>query len=255
MKLELREPDQRFKSGTQKAKDITEAWVAASVFCPNCGNSKLNQFPANLPVADFFCANCQDQYELKSQKKAFGQKLANGAYQTKIDRLNSNSSPNLILLNYEPTALKITNVCLVPKRYFVSDIVEKRKPLKSSARRAGWVGSNILIGKVPKSGRIFLVENERIIDRDTVLKQWQKTAFLSNISQSARGWLLEVMNCVEQLNPSGFSLADVYKFEKHLSGIYPENNNVRPKIRQQLQVLRDNGYLEFLGGGEYRLTL
>jgi hypothetical protein len=27
---------------------------------------------------------------------------------------------------------------------------------------------------------------------------------------------------------------------------------VRPKIRQQLQVLRDMGFLEFLGGGRYR---
>lgn len=254
MKLDLREPDHRFTSGTQKAKDITEAWVATSMFCPNCGNSRLNQFPANLPVADFFCTKCQDQFELKSQKKAFGNKLANGAYQTKIDRLNSDNSPNLILLNYEAVALTVRNVCLVPKRFFVANIIEKRKPLKPTARRAGWVGSNILLGKVPKSGRIFLIKNDQIIDRDTVLSQWQKTAFLSNISHSARGWLLEVMNCVEQLNPDGFSLSEVYAFENHLSDLYPGNNNVRPKIRQQLQVLRDNGYLEFMGGGNYRLA-
>jgi hypothetical protein len=29
---------------------------------------------------------------------------------------------------------------------------------------------------------------------------------------------------------------------------------VRDKIRQQLQVLRDLGLVEFLGGGEYRLA-
>jgi hypothetical protein len=29
---------------------------------------------------------------------------------------------------------------------------------------------------------------------------------------------------------------------------------VRDEIRQQLQVLRDVGLLEFLGGGSYRLT-
>ena len=64
MKLDLREPDSRYVSGAQKAKDITEDWVAGAMYCPNCGNSKLNQFPPNLAVADFFCANCQDQYEL-----------------------------------------------------------------------------------------------------------------------------------------------------------------------------------------------
>ncbi len=254
MKLDLREPDRRFTSGTQKAKDITEAWVANSMFCPNCGNSRLNQFPANLPVADFFCTNCQDQFELKSQKKAFGSKLANGAYQKKIERLSSDSSPNLILLNYELDAQLVTNVCLIPKRFFVAEIVEKRKPLKPTARRAGWVGSNILIDKVPKSGRVFLVRNQQIIRKDEVIAQWQKTAFLSDIAQSARGWLLNVMKCVDQLDPLNFSLSEVYAFEKHLSSLYPDNNNVRPKIRQQLQVLRDNGYLEFLGNGAYRLT-
>jgi Dam-replacing HTH domain len=42
-------------------------------------------------------------------------------------------------------------------------------------------------------------------------------------------------------------------FEPRLAALYPGNNNVRPKIRQQLQVLRDRGWLEFLGRGRYRV--
>ena len=61
------------------------------------------------------------------------------------------------------------------------------------------------------------------------------------------------MKCVEQIGRPDFDLDDVYRFERHLSGIYPDNRNVKPKIRQQLQVLRDQGYLEFLGNGHYRL--
>ncbi len=34
---------------------------------------------------------------------------------------------------------------------------------------------------------------------------------------------------------------------------YPNNKNVRPKIRQQLQVLRDLGLIEFEGQGKYTL--
>ena len=45
---------------------------------------------------------------------------------------------------------------------------------------------------------------------------------------------------------------EVYAFEPRLSALCPGNNNVRPKIRQQLQVLRDQGVLEFLGRGNYR---
>ncbi|MFN9928569.1 MAG: hypothetical protein ACK53I_16700 [Phenylobacterium sp.] len=41
--------------------------------------------------------------------------------------------------------------------------------------------------------------------------------------------------------------------EARLQAAYPGNNNVRPKIRQQLQVLRDAGWLIFLGKGAYRL--
>lgn len=36
---------------------------------------------------------------------------------------------------------------------------------------------------------------------------------------------------------------------------YPRNRNVRPKLRQQLQRLRDLGLVEFLGGGNYRKTV
>ena len=36
-----------------------------------------------------------------------------------------------------------------------------------------------------------------------------------------------------------------------LARMHPENRHVRDKIRQQLQVLRDKGFLEFVGRGEY----
>jgi type II restriction enzyme len=50
-----------------------------------------------------------------------------------------------------------------------------------------------------------------------------------------------------------FSLSEVYLKENQLAALHPENHFVRDKIRQQLQVLRDLGLLEFLGAGEYRL--
>jgi hypothetical protein len=86
-----------------------------------------------------------------------------------------------------------------------------------------------------------------------VLAKWQQTLFLRRQSLEARGWVIEVMKVVEAIGRQDFELSDDYAFEARLSAIYPENNHVRDKIRQQLQVLRDNGYLEFLGGGRYRL--
>ena len=51
-----------------------------------------------------------------------------------------------------------------------------------------------------------------------------------------------------------FELADVYAHEEQLAGLHPDKRHVRDRIRQQLQVLRDMGRLEFLGGGRYRPT-
>ena len=62
------------------------------------------------------------------------------------------------------------------------------------------------------------------------------------------------MRCVEGIGRETFGLEDVYAYEARLSAVYPGNANVRPKIRQQLQVLRDQGYIAFVGRGRYRLT-
>ena len=77
--------------------------------------------------------------------------------------------------------------------------------------------------------------------------------FLRDARPSARGWLIEVMKAVESLGRESFTLADAYGLEPRLAALYPANHNVRPKIRQQLQVLRDRGWLEFLGRGRYRV--
>lgn len=177
MKFGFEETQAKFKSASQQARIWTEQWASQWIYCPNCGNSSLEKFPANLPVADFFCRTCNDQFELKSQKKPFGAKVADGAYFTKIDRLASATNPNLILLNYDLRQQAVRHVCVVPKHFFVPDIIEKRSPLASTARRAGWVGSNILLNRIPDAGRIFVVRNSIPIPKDDVVAKWQHTLF------------------------------------------------------------------------------
>jgi len=62
------------------------------------------------------------------------------------------------------------------------------------------------------------------------------------------------MNCIESLEKKEFKLSEIYEFEKDLKILHPENNNIKAKIRQQLQFLRDQGYLKFLEKGSYMLT-
>ena len=156
-------------------------------------------------------------------------------------------------MNYDRQSLAVINLLIVPKHFFVPEIIQERKPLAATARRAGWIGSNILLSKVPESGKIHIVQNGVIRPKELVLEEWQKTLFLRSKSLEARGWLLDVLKCVESLGKREFTLEEAYAFDRHLGDLYPGNQNVRPKIRQQLQYLRDRGFIEFVSRGSYRL--
>jgi type II restriction enzyme len=169
-----------------------------------------------------------------------------------LERLAADNNPNLILLSYHRPERRVTNLSVVPKQFFTAAIIEKRKPLAATARRAGWVGCNILLSLVPDAGKIAVIRDGVLEPKDAVLEQWRRTCFLRDESVSARGWLIEVLRCVELIDRTDFELADVYAFEGRLRERYPENQHVREKLRQQLQVLRDAGFIEFLGRGRYR---
>ena len=183
----------------------------------------------------------------------FGKKVLDGSFRTKCDRLAANNNPNLFLLNYDLKQLSVINLLVVPKHFFVREIIEERKPLAPTARRAGWIGSNILLNQIPHSGKIFIVRNGQPEPKDSVLESWNRTLFLRDQGQEERCWIIEVMKCVEAIGKLEFEIADVYAFEDRLSRLYPGNQNVKPKIRQQLQFLRDRGYLDFVSRGYYRL--
>lgn len=252
MKLGFEEAQTPYKSGAQSARVWTETWVRHWLYCPNCGNEKIEQFESNRPVADFFCATCDEEYELKSQKGKFGFKILDGAFRTMCHRLRASNNPNLLLLNYDLARFAVSNVFVVPKHFFVREIVEERKPLAATARRAGWIGCNIRLDQIPDSGKIFFVRDGLPQQKAVVLANWQNTLFLRDENLEARGWLIEVMKCVDEIGRPEFELSDVYAFEDKLKRLYPGNNNVKPKIRQQLQFLRDRGYLEFMSRGYYR---
>lgn len=182
-------------------------------------------------------------------------KIVDGAYRTMLERLTSNNNPNFFLLNYDLANLAITNFFVIPKHFFVPEIIEKRKPLTSTTRRAGWIGCNILLDQIPQTGKIFFIRNKQIEPKEKVLAVWKKTLFLRDENKiSAKGWLLDVMRCVEKLGKREFTLNDVYMFEKELNQLHPENRHIKDKIRQQLQFLRDKGYLNFVSRGYYRLS-
>jgi type II restriction enzyme len=244
-----------YNSGLQRARVLTEHWMADQVYCPNCGNTEILPYGNNNPVGDFHCPRCKEEYELKSQRVRFGAKVVDGAYRAMIGRLSASTNPNLFLLNYDVRRLCVTNLLIIPKHFFTADIIEERKPLPPSARRAGWVGCRILLQNIPEAGRIAIIRNGVIEPKVAVLDKWQRTLFLrTQLDLESKGWLVQVMRCIERIGRGSFSLEEVYAFEDELKAAHPDNHNIRPKIRQKLQVLRDNGYIEFVGRGSYILA-
>lgn len=128
----------------------------------------------------------------------------------------------------------------------------KRLPLVDTARRSGWVGCNIDISKIADAGKVFLVKNAQIIDPAVVRETFHKTLFLRTVSKDSKGWILDVMSCIDSIKKENFTLADLYQFEYDLKLKYSNNNFVKEKIRQQLQVLRDQGIIEFVRQGNYK---
>ena len=243
----------QYKNQSQKIRVLTENWVDSQIFCPSCGIN-IENFENNKPVADFYCPKCLEEFELKGKKGNVGNKILDGAYRTMIERLKSANNPNFFLLNYKPSSLEVLDFFIIPKHFFIPEIIEKRKPLSENAKRAGWTGCNILLKNIPQSGKIFYIKNKKIENKKKVLENWKRTLFLREEKDiKLKGWTLDIMNYVEKIEKQEFLLDEIYKFENELQNKYPDNKHIKDKIRQQLQFLRDKGYLEFKGRGKYKL--
>lgn len=242
-----------YKSHRQKTRVVSESWLGNNIYCPVCGNPLLTHYKANMPVADFFCEKCHSDFELKSREsktKTISKIIPDGAYKTMIQRITSSQNPHLFVMTYSDS--KVDNLILIPKFFFVPNIIIKRPPLSSTARRAGWEGCNINIGVLPSHGKIYLIEGSRIVDKKIVQNKYSRILGLQTNSIDSRGWLFDTLSCIDKLPSDLFSLSDMYIFESELANKHPNNNFIKDKIRQQLQLLRDKGIIEFIGRGKYK---
>lgn len=233
---------------------ISENWCASNAYCAACDSDTLYQEPANTKAIDFRCRKCLESYQLKSQRYLNLRRIADGAFSAMLTAVKNDLAPNLLILNYSPN-WTVLNLFLVPSLFFTASVLEQRKPLSSLARRAGWIGCNIVLDNVPEDGKIPLVLNASVISPHEVRENYQKVQELRSLDWGLRGWTLDVLRIARKIGTDEFTLDQLYRYESELLQLHPNNKNVRPKIRQQLQVLRDLDLLDFLGTGRYRLKL
>ena len=242
-----------YTSKCQKSRVITEKWFSDNAYCPACPSSTLDQYKSNTKVADFHCPRCEERFQLKAKLGNFSGSIQNSAYAPKIQAIMEHRAPNYAFLRYLPKYTEVIDLFIVPNFFFSPDVIQKRNPLSATARRHGWIGSNILLNRLPIDARLYMVKDGIITSEETVRQSWKQFSFLNKVPVSSKGWFTDVLACVRKLDKKEFTLDEMYSYTSELGKLHTENRFVQPKIRQQLQVLRDKGILKFTGRGKYKI--
>jgi type II restriction enzyme len=201
-----------------------------------------------------------------------------------MEAIREDRAPSYFFLHYDFATWSVRNLLLVPSFAFPPSAIIQCPPLSPTARRAGWLGCNFDLHRIPAEARIWLVTTIRqsragvspaqrarqreqsagfadagrrdacptlIATPEEVRAQFKKVKPLKDIKQ--RGWTLDVLNLVRKLGKTEFTNSDAYTFARELEKLHPDNRHVRDKIRQQLQVLRDAKLLIHVSSGVWKL--
>lgn len=243
-----------YRSQAQQVRVITESWMADQGYCPAC-LSPLLRATNNSKAIDFGCSKCSIEYQLKSAKSKFGPRVSDGAYETMLAAVRSDTCPALVLMQYRKVDWQVGDLVIIPPFALTEQAIIPRKPLASTARRAGWVGCRIDLLSIAPQARVSVVQSGVVKDQLTVAESYARLKPLQSIKIKQRGWAMAVLNGIQKLGPKSFTTQDAYRLQTSLERIFPGNRNVRPKIRQQLQVLRDMGLLLHLERGMWGLPI
>src|SRR5207245_5636463 len=147
----------RYEAASQRARVGTESWGAANFSLPACESPRLQSAPQGTAAIDYVCPSCDSPFQLKSQSRPLGTRIVDAAYSEMKRAILEDRTPNLFVLHYDLDSWAVRTVLLVPHFALALSAVERRKPLAPTARRAGWVGCNILLDKIPVHARIPVV--------------------------------------------------------------------------------------------------
>lgn len=145
-----------YRSPSQRARVISEAWGLRNLYCPRCDSPRLEASGSNTRVFDFVCPGCAAAFQLKSQSHAFSRRVTDSAYGPMRRAIEESKTPHFLTLHYDRQSWCVRNLTLIPSFALTVSCLEKRKPLSLTARRHGWVGCNILLLKIPADARIRL---------------------------------------------------------------------------------------------------
>ena len=221
-----------YHSGAQRARVVTESWGESNLYCPNCSSPKLTWLEPGHPASDYSCPKCGFWFQLKSQKSRIGDSITDGAYAAMMNAIRHDELPSFYFMQYDLATWRVRNLLLVPHFAFPPSAIVKRPPLSPTARRAGWVGCNFALNRIPADARIFIVRtitsprrrtgvapvsnsNDKeygdrqdarptvIVPPEEVRAQFKRVKPLEDLSVTQRGWTLDVLNIVRRISEVG----------------------------------------------------
>lgn len=147
-----------------------------------------------------------------------------GAYESMMRAIRTDAAPSYYFMHYDLQTWTVRNLLLVPHFAFPPSAIVKRNPLSASARRAGWVGCNFALDRIPADARIEIVSSRRdpvtpinksseiiqslltsaathvkITPPEEVREKFGRIKPLKELSITQRGWTLDVLNIVRRI--------------------------------------------------------
>jgi type II restriction enzyme len=188
---------------------------------------------------------------LKAQRGKLGRVWRDSAYDPWRESFENDTTPNLALMQYNIKDLSVINLTVIPAFFIRPSCI---MPWKLSTR-PNYMMCSILLHSVGSDAHIKIITDGVEVDQREVHERYRSFAWMRHLPHKKRGWTADVLRCIRELNKPSFTLKEVYaSSQKELERLHPDNKNIRAKIRQQLQVLRDHGFLTFEGKGQYKLV-
>jgi type II restriction enzyme len=136
-------------------------------------------------------------------------RLIDGDYKVLIDRILGGTTPTLMVLERD-FEWRIRGLTADHHSFLTKEVIEARKPLSPSAKRANWVGCNIRLDLIASDAKLQVVSHGQAIHPSSVRATFQRFNILDQIEPSSRGWTTLTLTLIRGLRSQRFSLQDLY---------------------------------------------
>lgn len=135
-----------FKTGTQRARAIVEAWGDHNLYCPNCTSPLL--VALDDAVGGLDCPRCGSLFRIKGQKARIGHSITDGPYTALMRAIRRHEAPSFFVLHYDAESWTVRDLLLIPGGALVPSAIEKGPD---------GVGCRILLDSLPAAARIPII--------------------------------------------------------------------------------------------------